>query len=40
MKLVNCFDLLLEARKYTNKSVIRAFMELADKLVDGEFKEV
>jgi len=39
MKLVNCFDLLLEARKYTNKSVIRAFMELADKLADfGKIK--
>lgn len=34
MKTVNPFDLLLEARKYTNKSVIRAFVELADELAD------
>lgn len=39
MKSVNCFDLLLEARKYTNRSVIRAFMELADELADfGKIK--
>ena len=38
MESVNCFDLLLEARKYTNKSVIRAFMELADKL--GNFGKI
>lgn len=34
MKTINSFDLLLAARKYTNKSVIRAFIELADKLAD------
>lgn len=39
MKSVNCFDLLLEARKYTNRSVIRAFIELADELADfGKIK--
>lgn len=39
MKTVNSFDLLLEARKYTNRSVIRAFIELADKLADfGKIK--